>query len=118
MYSAGVGLFSDVTGLSICRKQALKLHPDKNPKDREGAERAFKKLSEAYDVLSDVKKRELYDQYGNEGLTAGGEGSFRSADEIFAEFFGGRNPFEIFEEAFGGIGGLGATRCYSLMRLN
>jgi hypothetical protein len=95
--------------LVSCRKQALKLHPDKNPNDREAAERAFKKLSEAYDVLSDVKKRQLYDQHGKEGVATGGEESFRSADEIFAEFFGGRNPFEIFEEAFGGMG----ARSYS-----
>ncbi len=108
MCGTEAGLCSFLTLLeSVCRKQALKLHPDKNPNDRDGAEVAFKKLSEAYDVLSDVKKRELYDQYGKEGVAVGGEESFRSADEIFAEFFGGRNPFEIFE-AFGGmVGGPG-----------
>jgi DnaJ homolog subfamily B member 6 len=88
-----------------------------NPNDREAAEIAFKKLSEAYDVLSDVKKRELYDQYGQEGLAVGGEESFRSPDDIFREFFGGRNPFDLFE-AFGGmVGGLG-RRSDSLMHLS
>ena len=83
----------------------MKLHPDKNPNDRERAEIAFKKLSEAYDVLSDAQKREHYDQYGKEGITSGGEESFRSADEIFAECFDGRSIFEVFEsfgEMFGG----------------
>ena len=84
------------------------MHPDKNPDDRERAEVAFKKLSEAYDVLSDPKKRETYDQFGKQGFTEGGDTSFRSAEEIFAEFFGGQSPFDMFEEAFGGmVGGAG-----------
>ena len=51
-----------------CRKLALKLHPDKNPNNREEAERKFKLLSEAYDVLSDPNKRNMYDTYGASGL--------------------------------------------------
>ncbi|XP_044132934.1 dnaJ homolog subfamily B member 1-like [Bufo gargarizans] len=47
------------------RKQALKYHPDKN-KDP-GAEERFKEIAEAYDVLSDPKKREIFDKYGEEG---------------------------------------------------
>lgn len=48
------------------RKMALKFHPDKNKTP--GAEEKFKEVAEAYDVLSDKKKREIYDQYGEEGL--------------------------------------------------
>lgn len=52
------------------RKLALKFHPDKNKAPE--AEEKFKSIGEAYDVLSDPKKREIYDQYGEEGLKAGG----------------------------------------------
>jgi len=47
------------------RKQALKWHPDKNK--AANAEEKFKEVAEAYEVLSDPKKREIYDQYGEEG---------------------------------------------------
>lgn len=47
------------------RKQALRYHPDKN-KDP-GAEERFKEIAEAYDVLSDPKKREIFDKFGEEG---------------------------------------------------
>jgi len=48
------------------RKSALKYHPDKNKSP--GAEEKFKEIGEAYDVLSDPKKRQIYDQLGEEGL--------------------------------------------------
>merc|ERR1712012_923857 len=51
------------------RKLALKYHPDKNQSP--GAEERFKEIGEAYDVLSDVKKKQIYDQYGEEGLKGG-----------------------------------------------
>merc|ERR1719399_54823 len=53
------------------KKAALKHHPDKNPKDREGAAERFKRVAEAYDVLSDPQKKAVYDQYGEDGLKAG-----------------------------------------------
>lgn len=51
------------------RKLALKFHPDKNKSP--GAEDRFKEIAEAYEVLSDKKKREVYDRYGEEGLKGG-----------------------------------------------
>lgn len=53
------------------RKLALKWHPDKNPDNKQQAEENFKEISEAYDVLSDPEKRQVYDRYGKEGLTGG-----------------------------------------------
>ncbi|XP_069482915.1 dnaJ homolog subfamily B member 5 isoform X1 [Ambystoma mexicanum] len=87
------------------RKMALKYHPDKN-KDS-NAEDKFKEIAEAYDVLSDPKKRAVYDQYGEEGLKTGGGSSNNSGSTFhytfhgdphatFASFFGGSNPFDIF----------------------
>ncbi|EDO16707.1 hypothetical protein Kpol_1003p12 [Vanderwaltozyma polyspora DSM 70294] len=74
------------------RKAALKYHPDKNPTD-EAAEK-FKECSGAYEVLSDSQKREIYDQYGEEGLSGGGPGAGFGGfggfgDDIFSQFFGG-----------------------------
>ena len=84
---------------------------DKNQDNKDYAEKKFKAVSEAYEVLSDPKKKEIYDQYGEDGLRAdgagGGAGGFsaRDAEDIFAQFFGGGmgggggNPFG------GGMGG-------------
>src|SRR5207237_10007039 len=52
------------------RKLAAKLHPDKNPGDK-AAEARFKEINHANDVLSDDKKRKLYDEFGEEGLREG-----------------------------------------------
>ncbi|MGC9361920.1 MAG: DnaJ domain-containing protein, partial [Candidatus Syntrophosphaera sp.] len=49
------------------RKKAMQFHPDKNPDDK-AAEEKFKEASEAYEVLSDKEKRQLYDQYGHAGV--------------------------------------------------
>uniref|UniRef100_A0A4W6DUZ7 DnaJ heat shock protein family (Hsp40) member B6a n=1 Tax=Lates calcarifer TaxID=8187 RepID=A0A4W6DUZ7_LATCA len=89
--------------LSLCRyrKLALRWHPDKNPENKEEAEKKFKELSEAYEVLSDANKRSIYDRYGKEGLTGSNGGrdhfheqfTFRNPEDVFREFFGGRDPF-------------------------
>uniref|UniRef100_A0A3B4ZLM4 DnaJ homolog subfamily B member 6-like n=1 Tax=Stegastes partitus TaxID=144197 RepID=A0A3B4ZLM4_9TELE len=86
------------------RKQALRWHPDKNPENKEEAEKKFKELSEAYEVLSDANKRSIYDHYGKEGLTGSNGGrehfhepfTFRNPEDVFREFFGGRDPFADF----------------------
>ncbi|XP_012380647.1 dnaJ homolog subfamily B member 6 isoform X3 [Dasypus novemcinctus] len=96
------------------RKLALKWHPDKNPENKEEAERKFKQVAEAYEVLSDAKKRDIYDKYGKEGLNGGGGGgshfngpfefgfTFRNPEDVFREFFGGRDPFSF--DFFGVLG--------------
>lgn len=53
------------------RKLAMKYHPDKNPTNKEEAEKKFKLVAEAFEVLSDPKKREIYDKFGEEGLKGG-----------------------------------------------
>ncbi|MBD3333639.1 DnaJ domain-containing protein, partial [candidate division GN15 bacterium] len=57
------------------RKLAMKYHPDRNPGDS-SAEEKFKEATEAYEVLKDSQKRQMYDQYGHAGLGQGGMGGF------------------------------------------
>ena len=82
------------------RKLALKWHPDKNPNNREEAEEKFKKINEAYSVLSDKDKRRQYDRGGDFSFDFG---SF-NANDIFKDFFGGKDPFAEFfgNDGFGG----------------
>jgi molecular chaperone DnaJ len=87
------------------RKNALKYHPDRNPGDA-AAEKNFKEISEAYEVLSDEKKRQIYDQYGADALKGagmggpgGGHAGFSSMEEALRTFMG----------AFGGGGGGGES---------
>ncbi|KAG0941465.1 hypothetical protein G6F57_004970 [Rhizopus arrhizus] len=67
------------------RKLALKYHPDKNPE----AGDKFKEISHAYEILSDPEKRQLYDQFGEEGLNGGPGMGGMDAEDLFSQFFGG-----------------------------
>ncbi|KAF2459771.1 hypothetical protein BDY21DRAFT_177849 [Lineolata rhizophorae] len=84
---------SDSELKSAYRKGALKWHPDKNSHNPETADK-FKELSRAYEILSDSQKRQLYDQYGEEGLEHGGASAGgMAAEDLFAQFFGGGGGF-------------------------
>ena len=78
------------------KKAAIKNHPDKG-----GDPEKFKELAQAYEVLSDPEKREIYDQYGEDALKEGMGGGG-----------GGHDPFDIFQSFFGGspFGGGGSSR--------
>ncbi|EKD41482.1 MAG: DnaJ protein, partial [uncultured bacterium] len=82
------------------RQQALQYHPDRNPGDHT-AEDKFKEASEAYEVLSDSQKRQVYDQFGHSGLSGAGFQGFSGVEDIFDNFG------DIFEEFFGFGGGMG-----------
>lgn len=92
------------------RKLARKYHPDINPGNKE-AENKFKNLSVAYDVLSDEKKRKLYDEFGEAGLASGFDAekarSYQQWQQQSAQA-GGSYEFDMddFGDLFGGLGGL------------
>lgn len=80
------------------RKMAMKYHPDRNPGDK-AAEDKFKAAAEAYEVLGDTEKRQIYDRYGKEGLANRGYHGPGNAEDIFSNFG------DIFEDLFGFGGG-------------
>ncbi|KAK1169479.1 hypothetical protein AOXY_G8269 [Acipenser oxyrinchus oxyrinchus] len=111
------------------RRLALKYHPSTNLEP--GALEKFTQLAEAYDVLSDPRKKATYDKFGEEGLKGGIPPEFggsaawtgaytfhRNADKVFRDFFGGDNPFSDFyntdggevNSGFGGLRGRGMKR--------
>ncbi len=97
------------------RKLAVKYHPDRNPGNKE-AEEKFKEATEAYEVLSDDKKRPIYDQYGFAGLDGmggGGGAQYSHAFHDFSDLFGGMGGGfgDIFDNIFGGGfgGGFGSS---------
>ena len=92
------------------RKLARKYHPDINPGNKE-AESKFKTLSVAYDVLSDEKKRKLYDEFGEAGLAAGFDAEKARTYEQWRQQSargGGTQAFDTddFGDLFGGLGGM------------
>jgi molecular chaperone DnaJ len=95
----GVGRNSSAQEMkSAYRKLAIQFHPDKNPDNKE-AEDKFKEASEAYEVLTDDHKRQIYDQFGHQGLEGMGNSGARGFEDIFS------NVGDIFEEFFGFGGG-------------
>jgi len=117
------------------RKQALEWHPDRHKDEKEVAEKRFKEINEAYQVLSDTQKRAAYDQFGHDafapgggmgqGFPGGGGGPFgqtgRQGPFTYSYYStgGGANPFgnfdfgdpfDIFEQFFGGGNPFGGTR--------
>jgi DnaJ-class molecular chaperone len=101
---------------SAYRKLALKWHPDKNKES--GAEQKFKEINQAYEVLSDQSKRQTYDSVGHQAYTSSGgsgrgpsgQGPFGNSGYYYSNMggnssgfdFGGVDPFDIFEQFFGG----------------
>lgn len=117
---------------SAYRKQALQWHPDKHKTDKEAAEKRFKEINEAYQVLSNKDKRAAYDQYGHSAFSPGGSapggagfGGFGGGNpfgggngqwHVYTSGNGGAqnfdfgDPFEIFSQFFGGGNPFGGAR--------
>jgi molecular chaperone DnaJ len=88
------------------RRLAMKYHPDRNPGDKE-AETKFKECAEAYEVLSDDQKRQIYDLHGHEGFRRGAGGA--SAQHDFSRM-NVDDIFSMFNDIFGAGGGRGGQR--------
>ena len=116
------------------RKQALEWHPDRHKTDKEAAEKRFKEINEAYQVLGDPQKKTMYDQYGTANGPAGNP--FAGGGNPFGGGFGGQSgpfsytyssggqnpfgdfgdPFDIFEQFFGGGNPFGGARARQVPR--
>lgn len=83
------------------RRLAMKFHPDRNPGDAD-AEKAFKECAEAYEVLSDPRTRQRYDQFGHEGLRSQGGPATHDFSRMNVN-----DIFSMFNDIFGGGGGVG-----------
>jgi molecular chaperone DnaJ len=91
---------------SAFRKKAIQCHPDKNPDNREWAEAKFKELAEAYEILSDDRKKSLYDRFGWDGIRSSGFSGFNNVnfEDLFSSFsdiFGGGGIGDLFGDLFG-----------------
>ncbi|MEK7166520.1 MAG: DnaJ C-terminal domain-containing protein [Patescibacteria group bacterium] len=115
---------SDAELKAAYRKRALEWHPDRHREDKHTAEAKFKEINEAYEVLSDAQKKAAYDQYGHAAFQQGGFGnaagpfgggatsqrqgpftySYSTSGGQGFDFsdFGFSDPFDIFEQFFGG----------------
>ena len=132
--AAGKPDYYDILGISreatadeikkAYRKQALEWHPDKNKDNKEAAEKRFKEINEAYQVVSDPQKRKTYDQFGHAAFNRGGGGTGANpfgtggtggnwgpftysytqgaGDQNPFQGFDFGDPFDIFEQFFGG----------------
>lgn len=120
------------------RKQALEWHPDRHKDEKEAAEKKFKEINEAYQVLSDPQKKSAYDQYGHAAFTPGGmsggnpfAGGFQGGQSgpfTYTYYSGGDgqgnpfanmnfgDPFDIFESFFGGGNPFGGARARQVPR--
>lgn len=137
--AAGKSDYYDLLGISknasadeikkAYRKQALEWHPDRHKDNKEAAEKRFKEINEAYQVLSDENKRKTYDQFGHAAFSPGGGmpgggnpfaggnpfGAGGPFTYTYTQGGGGQafdfgDPFEIFEQFFGGGSPFGRTR--------
>lgn len=99
------------------RKLAMRWHPDKNMENKQQAEERFKKISEAYAVLSNLDQKQQYDMFGRQGSGQAGQGqgqgrsgmSFNDAENVFNMFFNGGGSGQQFTFGGGGGGGFGAS---------
>ena len=89
------------------RRMAMKFHPDRNKDAPEKAEEKFKKVKEAYEILSDSKKRAAYDQFGHAGVDQSAGGGFGGGGGAadFGDIFG-----DVFGDIFGGGGAAAGGR--------
>jgi len=97
------------------RKLAIKYHPDKN--DAPEAEEKFKQIAEAYEILSDEKKRQIYDQFGHAGLEGGGPTppGGMGGPGGFSGFGGGPGGGTFVFRSSGGAGGVDPMKLFAEM---